>query len=133
MNGRFRIKCPQCGQVQDINGASACRCGMQLVPQQGEIRMYRMGNFFGAAAGFGVYIDEQPFGHIGNRETVAYSLPFGTHRLHVASGMNRRCNDMLITLSPETPVAFLKVRIQPGFWTSSFVLEPSTPGEMPPL
>ena len=133
MNGRFRIKCPQCGQVQDINGPVPCKCGAQLVPQQGEIRMYRMGNFWGAAAGFGVYIDEQPFGHIGNRETVAYSLPFGTHRVHVAQGMSRRCSDIMVTLSPETPYAFLKVRIKPGFWTNSFVLEPSSPEEMPPI
>ena len=133
MNARFRVKCPQCGQVQDINGPVPCKCGAQLAPQQGELRLYRMGNFMGAAAGFGVYIDEQPFGHIGNRETVAYSLPFGTHRIHVAQGMSRKCNDIMVTLSPANPFGYLKVRIKPGFWTNSFVLEPSTPEEMPPI
>ena len=134
MNGRFRVKCPRCGHVQDINGPCGCvKCSAELKPQPGEIRMYRMGNFFGAAGGFGVYIDEQPFGHIGNRETVAYSLPFGTHKVHVAAGMNRKCTDMLITLSPEAPVGFLKVRMKVGFLTNKFIIEPSMPEEMPPL
>ena len=30
-----------------------CKCGTQLTPQPGELRLYRMGNFFGAAGGFG--------------------------------------------------------------------------------
>ena len=119
MNGRFRVKCPRCGHVQDINGPCGCvKCSAELKPQPGEIRMYRMGNFVGAAGGFGVYIDEQPF---------------GTHKIHVAAGMNRKCTDMLITLSPEAPVGFLKVRMKVGFLTNKFIIEPSMPEEMPPL
>ena len=64
---------------------------------------------------------------------VAYSLPFGTHKIHIASGMNRRCTDMTVTLTPQMPVGFLKVHMRVGFWSNTFVIEPATPDQMPPV
>ena len=72
-------------------------------------------------------------GHIGNRETIRIPVRYGSYNLHVASGMNRRCNDIVINITPESPHAFMKVRMKMGFWTNSFVLEPANPNEMPNL
>ena len=36
--------------------------------QPAAIAVYRMGNFVGMANGFGLYLNEQPFGAIGNKE-----------------------------------------------------------------
>ncbi len=79
MTGRFRVRCPGCGNVTDINTDIPCpKCGNTLAPMGAEIKLYRMGSPIGVAIGFGVYIDGQPCGHIGNKETVSYSVPFGT-------------------------------------------------------
>lgn len=133
MRGRFRVKCPNCRSIQDINGPVMCKCGAQITPQQGELRLYRMGNFLGAAGGFGVYINGEKFGYIGNRETVAYSLPFGEYNIHIAVGMNRKCTDVLVRLTPQMPNAYLKVHMIPGFFQNKFILEPSTPDQMPDI
>lgn len=131
MLGRFRVKCPACGHVQDINGSAPCKCGAQLAPAGAQIKLYRMGSPIGIAIGFGVYIDNQPFGHIGNKETVVYSLPFGTHNIHVTAGASRRCTDMTVTLTPQAPLGCIKAHIKPGFLSNTVVLEPAAPQDMP--
>lgn len=132
MNGNLRIKCTQCGNVYDINGATPCpKCNTVMSPFPGTVQVYRMGSPIGVAAGYGVYINGHPFGHIANTETVTYSLPFGTYTFHMTCGMTRKCTDLTVNLTPETPVGYLKAHIKPGFWTNSIVIEPSNPAEMP--
>lgn len=131
MTGKYRVRCPQCGKVFDINGLTACQCGAQVAPAGGEIRLYRMGSPIGVAIGFGVYIDGQPFGHIGNKETVTYSVPFGSHNVHVTAGMSRKCQDLTVNLTPQAPVGLMKAHIRPGFLSNTVVIEPATPQEMP--
>lgn len=129
----LRVKCPQCGEVVDVFGDCSCaKCGAPLyAAQPAMIHLYRMGSAWGIANGFGVFIDGQPFGYIGNKETIHIPLPYGTHTVHVALGMSRRCNDMTVNLTPQAPVGYLKVRIVPGFWTNRFEIMPSDPSEMP--
>ena len=99
MTGRFRVRCPGCGNVTDINTDIPCpKCGNTLAPMGAEIKLYRMGSPIGVAIGFGVYIDGQPCGHIGNKETVSYSVPFGTHNVRMTAGMSRKCVDMTLLL-----------------------------------
>ena len=64
----YRMKCPACGNVQNLNGSGPCaKCGAPLyVEQPAAIAVYRMGNFVGMANGFGLYLNEQPFGAIGS-------------------------------------------------------------------
>ena len=132
MNGLFRIKCPQCGHVLDINGPTPCpKCGAQLAPFGASLKVYRMGSPIGVAVGYGVYINDMPWGHIANKETVTYTLPFGTYKIHMTCGMTRKCKDIIVTLTPEAPAGFLKARIKPGFWTNCIVIEPSNPADMP--
>ena len=83
------------------------------------------------AIGFGVYIDGQPCGHIGNKETVSYSVPFGTHNVRMTAGMSRKCVDMTLTLTPQAPVGYLKAHIKPGFISNTVVIEPAMPQDMP--
>lgn len=133
MANGFRVKCPKCGEVFDIPGDCTCaKCGTPLnAYQPAMIHLYRMGSPLGVAAGFGVYINGLPYGHIGNTETIHIPLPYGAHTVHVASGMNRRCNDMTVNLTPQAPVGYLKVRMKPGFWSNSFEIMPSDSSEMP--
>lgn len=129
----FRMKCPNCGKVQNLYASGPCpECGNPLqVEQPAAIALYRMGNFMGAANGFGLYVNEQPFGAIGNRETIIIPLPYGDYKMHVVCGMNRRCNDPIIRLSPQDPYVCLKVHMKMGFWQNQFILERVDPATMP--
>ncbi len=130
----YRVKC-SCGHVMNTVAGGICpKCKKPVVfPQGGVFTLYRMGSPLGVAGGFGIYIDGEPMGHIGNKETVHIPLDFGSHNIHVAVGMSRRCKDLVVNITPEFRLAYGKVSIRPGFWTNSFVIEPSTPAEMPEI
>lgn len=127
-----RYKC-SCGHVMNTEFGACCeKCKQPLnIPEDGIIYFYRKGSPLGIAGGFGIYIDEQPYGYIGNKESLHIPVTYGTHRLHIACGMNRRCNDLLIEITPEQRFFCAKVWMKPGFWTNSFVLEVADRGEMP--
>lgn len=128
----YRIRCPQCGNVMDVKDDVTCKCGTLLTPKaDGMIRIYRMGSPIGVAAGFGIYLNNTPVGHIGNKQTVNIPVPFGDYNLHVASGFNRRCKDVVITVSPENPVAGIKVSMKMGAWSNTFILTPADSTEIP--
>lgn len=74
-----------------------------------------------------MFINNQPYGYIGNKELLRIPLKFGTYIIHSAVGMSRKCRDLQVTISPENPVAYTKVYIKPGFWANSFVVEPLDP------
>ena len=118
MNAYEGYVCPKCKKVVSFS-------------PDGMISIYRKGSPLGIAGGFGIYINNEPYGYIANRETVHIPLPYGSYNIHIAVGMNRRCTDMIINLTPENREAFLKVWMKPGFWQNTFVLEPSTREEMP--
>lgn len=132
MNGIIRVKCPKCGNVVDIAGTCPCqKCGTMLAPHPAAIQLYRMGSPLGVAAGSGIYINDQPYGHVANTQSVVISLPYGTYKLHVTLGMTRKCTDLAVTLTPEAPIFYVKSRIKPGFISNTIILEPSTPDQMP--
>lgn len=130
MAATLRAKCPHCGAAENVHTLNdfcpKCRQPLNL-PQQGYIYIYRQGSPYGIAGGFGLYINEVPFGYIGNRELLCIPVPFGTYNIHSAVGMSRKCQDMQVTLTPQYPVAYTKVYIKPGFWANSFVIEPVDP------
>ncbi|MBR4700808.1 MAG: hypothetical protein IKP19_03835 [Oscillospiraceae bacterium] len=129
----FRMKCPNCGTVQNLFASGPCgKCGTPLyVEQPAAIALYRMGNFMGMANGFSLYLNETPFGAIGNRESLCIPLPYGDYKLHIVCGMNRKCNDPIISLSPQDPYVCLKVHMKPGFIQNKFVIERVDPATMP--
>ena len=130
MAAKVRIKCPLCSKAENLPAGSttcpACKQPIQI-PQQGTIYLYRQGSPYGIAGGFGVFIDGESYGYIGNKELLCIPVPFGTHNIHSAVGMSRKCRDMQVTLTPENPIAYTKVYIKPGFWANSFVIEPVDP------
>ena len=129
---KLRTKCPQCKTVQDIQGATQCTaCGNPLMPQEGTISVYRKGSPIGAAMGFGVYINDQPFGHIAATESVTFTLPYGTYKFHMTCGATRRCKDMMVTISPEFPAAYLRAAMKSGFWSNTILIDPMKPEEFP--
>ena len=129
----FRMKCPACGNIQNLNASGPCKtCSTQLtVEQPAAIALYRMGNYMGSATGFGIYINDQPYGAIGNRENLIIPLPYGEYKLHIVCGMNRKCNDPVIRLSPEDPYVCMKVHMKMGFFANSFIIERVDPSTMP--
>lgn len=129
----FRMKCPSCGQVSDVAANGACpKCGCALqTAQPGLLKIYRMGNFIGSAVGYGIYLNEVPFGHVGDRETVNIPLPFGTYKLHMTAGMTRKCNDLTFTIAPEDPVICVKAHIRMGVFTNTIIVERVDPSTMP--
>ena len=127
MSAKIRIKCPHCGEAKNVHpDASACpECNKPIeIPEEGAIYLYRQGSPYGIAGGFGIYINELPYGYIGNKELLRIPVKYGTYNIHVAVGLSRKCRDMQVTLTPENPCAYTKVYIKPGFWTNSFVVEP---------
>ena len=134
MAKKLRVKCA-CGEVANVTPGTQCgRCRRPIdIHEDGMITLYRKGSPIGIAGGFGLYIDGEPMGHIGNKETLHIPLKYGTHTLHIATGLNRKCNDYTFTLTPEVRRVFAKVWMRSGFWTNSFVIEVATPDEMPEL
>lgn len=131
----LRFKCPKCGNVSDSPLGAPCRkCNTILTDCGGSyLQIYRMGSPLGIAGGFGIYLNNQPYGYIGNRQSVRIPLPYGTYQLHVAVGMNRRCEDLLVELTPDRPKAFVKVHMNPGFFSNKFVPEFAREEDMPPM
>ncbi len=132
---KFRVKCPHCGEVLNILGDQPCpKCqGPLTTASQGAIQIYRMGNPFGIAVGYGIYINGVPYGHIGNKENLCVLLPFGTYTVHFTQGMNRRCVDATVTVSPQFPMAYVKGSIKVGVWTNKLIATVCNREDMPPL
>ena len=53
------------------------------------------------------------------------------YKLHIVCGMNRKCNDPVIRLSPEDPFVCVKVHINMGFIQNKLVIERADPSTMP--
>ena len=122
--------CCQQGHVFDgtEDQVTCPKCNSPL-NKGGYIQLYRMGNFMGMAVGMGVYVDEIPYGHIGNKQSIRISVPYGTHKLHVTHTTTRSCNDPLITITPEMPYAWCKCHFSAaGF---AITVEPADPVSMP--
>lgn len=130
---QYRTKCPKCGEYVESYGNCAClKCGQPIsFDGMGFLQIYRMGSPVGIAMGYGIYLNGQPFGHLGNKQSIRIPLAFGTYTLHMTCGTARRCNDLTFTLTPQTPAAYIKAVIKMGFWSNSITLTPSNPAEMP--
>lgn len=126
MAAKIRIKCPHCGEVANVHSVDTpcSKCAKPLdVAEEGNIYIYRQGSAYGVAGSFGLYINGQPYGHIGNKELLRLPVKYGTYVIHSAVGMSRKCRDLEVTVSPENPAVYTKVYIKPGFWANSFVVE----------
>lgn len=126
MSAKIRIKCAHCGEASNVHSVyEPCpNCKQPLgIQEEGSIYIYRQGSAYGIAGAFGLYINQQPYGHIGNKELLRIPVKYGTYSIHSAVGMSRKCRDLQVSITPENPVAYTKVYIKPGFWTNSFVVE----------
>ena len=86
----LRLKCPSCGEV--MNAAGFCNCTKCGTPIRyngwGMLQIYRMGSPVSIAAGYGIYLDGQPYGHLANKESIRIPLPMGTHTLMYCPALN---------------------------------------------
>lgn len=130
MSAKIRIKCPHCNEAINMKPDNCVcpECHKPVTPSpEGAIYLYRQGSFYGIAGGFGIYINGEPYGYIANKELLCLPLPYGTYTLHCAVGMNRDCEDVTITLAPESRISYQKVYMTPGFWSNKFHFEPADP------
>ena len=133
MSQLLRIKCPSCGEVQDIPANGPCRkCSNALVlPEDGVIQIYRMGSPLGIAVGMGIYLNEVPLGYLANAEQIRIPVAYGHYKVHMTHGANRRCKDAEFDITPENRFVYLKARLKMGLITNTVVIEPSTADQMP--
>ena len=131
----YRGLCPNCKKVYDLPDDCPCpQCGTQIVlPREGLLQIYRMGQFVGGAVPAGIYLNGQPYGYVPIKGTVQIPLPFGKYVVHMTVAMTRRANDPMITLSPENPVVCLKAHVKMGAFSNTFIIEPADPATMPPV
>ncbi|MBR3300500.1 MAG: zinc ribbon domain-containing protein [Clostridia bacterium] len=124
-----RYLCPN-GHVTDGNeGMTNCpKCGAPL-PRGGYIQIYRMGNYMGMAVGMGIYLNNVPCGHLGNKKSIRLSVPYGAHMLHMTHTATRVCNDPVFNITPEYPYVWCKARfVSAGF---QIRIDPASPDSMP--
>jgi len=133
MSDMFRFRCDNGDVFNAPAGTSVCpTCGRPLMTEGcGVLQVYRMGSPLGVAVGMSLYIDEIPYGHLGNKETTRIVLPYGTHNLHMAHGMSRKCTDFTFTITPQSNYAYAKAHIKAGFVSNTVVIEPANPADMP--
>ena len=135
MAKKYRIKCPGCGTVLNAQLPIVCgKCKTEISADlPGMIEIYRMGNFVGSAAGYGIYLNGEPMGYIGDRESVFIPVPYGTYKLHMTCGMNRKCNDPVFEITPEDSHICVKAHIKMGFIQNSIIIERVSPDTMPKI
>ena len=124
-----RYLCPNGHVIDGSEMQTACpKCGAPL-PKGGYIQIYRMGNFSGMAVGMGIYLNDTPCGHLGNKQSIRLSVPFGMHKLHMTHTTTRFCNDPVFNITPENPYVFCKAHFaKAGFKIN---IDPATPDSMP--
>lgn len=124
-----RHRCQNGHVFNGTAGQTACpTCGAPL-PKGGYIQIYRMGNYMGSLVGMGIYIDGVPYGHVGNRESVRVSVPYGTHELHMTHTSTRNSSRPKLIIAPDRPYAFCKAHFsKAGF---SIGIEEAPPDSMP--
>ena len=126
MAAKIRIICPFCNEAVNLHSTNEpCpKCHQPLTfMEEGSIYIYRQGSPYGIAGGFGLFLNGQPFGYIGNKELLRIPVRYGTYTIHSAVGLSRKCEDLQVTVTPNNPVVYTKVYIKAGFWTNSFVIE----------
>ena len=123
-------RCCDAGHVTEGDGSqTTCpTCGAPF-PPGGIIQIYRMGNFSGMAVGMGIYIDDRPCGHLGNKQSIRIAVPYGPHKVHMTHTTTRACNDPVFEITPQTPYAFCKARFAAGGFR--IAVEPADPADMP--
>ena len=132
----LRFKCKHCSTVADVSPANpVCpKCGRAIEGYDGGfVQIYRMGSPVGIAVGYGTYINGEPYGHIANTQSVRIPLPYGTYNLHFTCGMTRKCQDVQVTLTPDSPAAYVKAHLRMGFWSHKIIAEIVDQSTMPPM
>ena len=134
MSQLFRIKCPSCGNVVDVasTGSPCAKCGNALnLPEEGMIQIYRMGSPYGIEVGMGIYLNDNPLGHLANAESVRIPVPYRHYKVHMTHGMNRKCKDVEVDVTPDERVVYVKAHLKMGFISNTVVLEKVSGDTMP--
>lgn len=132
----YRTKCPNCGNAQDSRYIDNCKqCGTQHqvdTAGNGFLQIYRMGHFSGSMAGEAIYLNGEGMGHVGNASQVIIELPPGSYNLHMAIGVCRNCEDIMVDIEPGKVVC-VKSQLKMGAIKNKILLHRVDPSEMPPL
>ncbi|MBQ7444795.1 MAG: zinc-ribbon domain-containing protein [Clostridia bacterium] len=126
---KVRYRCPSGHVFNGTPDQEKCPTCQALLEKGGYIQVYRMGHMAGAAVGMGIYVDEQPYGHLANKESVRISVPYGAHQLHITHTTTRDSTRPTLFISSSTPYVFCKAHFaRGGFFIA---IEESDPADMP--
>ena len=129
MKAKLRVNCPHCGTTADLhceNATCVKCCELLEYPKEASLYIYRLGSMYLHPCKFRVYINDEMFGFIGNRELIRVPLKYGTYNIRSTLGVDNDCYGMQVTLTEENPAAYVRVRIKSGMKARLFV-EPMDP------
>lgn len=129
----YRYLCQKCNKLYTTTTEGGiCDCGAaQDMTGYGSITLYRMGSPLGCAVPMDIHFNGNGYGSLVNKECVKIFVPYGSYTVHVALGMNRKCNDLVFDVTENTKDAYVKAAIKAGLITNKIRLTECTAADMP--
>ena len=131
------VKCPACGLIVPLMQTAICsNCRVPLVlDQPASIILQRIHDPQYVPSKkrhheFNVFINNRYCGQIKHFQTLTFLLPYGSYQFRVESGIDRKCNQPVITLSQRNSLACLQLYEKRGLLMTSFVLKSVPPSGM---
>lgn len=90
---------------------------------QGELTIFRKGHYMGCDKKFKVYLNNQLYGEIDNKELVKFYLPYGAYTLHFECGLTKKCKDITIEITLQEPKVYVLTSVKASFWKNHIVIE----------
>lgn len=120
----YRYLCQKCNSLYTTTTeGAACGCGaVQDMNGYGSITLYRMGSPLGVAVPMDIHFNGTGYGSLVNKECVKIFVPYGNYTVHVAHGMNRKCNDLTFNISESNKEAYVKAALKAGLFTNKIQL-----------
>ena len=140
MSDSFRVKCPNCGTVQDLPGDGPCwKCKTIIgLPRDGIIQIYRMASCRGIERSMEIFLNGIRLRCVKYNNVVRIPVPYGHYHVMVKfldyKLSKYKGIGLEFDVTPENRVVNLKAaRVIPGYMTNTVILEYALPEEMPPL
>ena len=140
MSQLFRVKCPNCGKVQDLKGDGPCwKCKTLIgLPRDGVIQIYRMASCHGLGRSMELFLNGIRLGCLPFEEVTRIPVPYGHYHV-MAKFLDHKLSrykgiGLEFDVTPENRIVNLKAaRVIPGYMTNTVILEYALPEEMRPV
>lgn len=140
MSKVFRVKCPNCGKVQDLKGDGPCsKCKTLIgIPRDGVIQIYRMPSCLGIGRSMELFLNDIRLGCLKYDDIIRIPVPYGHYHV-MAKFLDYKLSrykgiGLEFDVTPENRIVNLKAaRVIPGYMTNTVILEYALPEEMRPV